>query len=93
VLSSLVLQYWNSLQGLSVHKRVQLFWVPGHCGIIGNKEADGVAGVRSKSNFCGLEPCLPVSRLLMTHVTKEWLSSNHLSYWNLVSKTGMYETG
>jgi hypothetical protein len=41
----LVLQCRNSLQGLSVHNRVQLFWVPGHCDIIGNDEADGGSGI------------------------------------------------
>jgi hypothetical protein len=85
VSSKLVLQYRNSLQGLSFHNVVQLFWVPGHCGIIGNEKADGMAGVRFKSSFFGPEPCLPVSRSLMTRVTKEWLSGNHLSYWNLIS--------
>jgi hypothetical protein len=85
VSSKLVLQCRNSLQGLSIHNRVQLFWVPGHCGIIRNEETDGLVGVGSKSSFCGPEPCLPVPRSLMTRVTKEWLSSNHLSNWNLVS--------
>jgi hypothetical protein len=37
VSSRLVLQCRNSLQGLSVQNRVQLFWVPGHCGIIRNE--------------------------------------------------------
>jgi hypothetical protein len=41
--------------------------------------------VRSKSSFCGPEPCLPVPISLMTRVTKEWFSGNHLSYWNFVS--------
>jgi ribonuclease HI len=45
VSSKLVLQCRNSLQGFSIHNRVQLFWVPGHCGIIGNEEADSMAGV------------------------------------------------
>jgi hypothetical protein len=85
VSSRLVLQCWNSSQGLSIQNRVQLFWVSGHCGIIGNKEAESLAGWGSKSNFCGLEPCLPVPKSLMTRVTKEWLSGNYLSYWNLVS--------
>jgi hypothetical protein len=74
----LVLHCRNSLQGPSIHNRVQLFWIPGHCGIIGNEEAHDLVEVRSKSSFCGLEPCLP--RSLMTRVTKEWLSGNHLSY-------------
>jgi hypothetical protein len=42
--------------------------------------------VGSKSSFCGSEPSLPVPRSLMTRMSKEWLSSNHLSYWNLVSR-------
>jgi hypothetical protein len=78
--SRLVIQCSNSLQGLSIYNRVQLFWVHSHCGIIGNEEADGLAGVGSKSNFCGPEPCLPVPKSLMTSVTKEWLTGNHLSY-------------
>jgi hypothetical protein len=78
-----VLQCRNFLQGLSIHNMVQLFWVPGHCGIIGNEEADDMAGVGSKSSFC--TPCLPEPRSLMARVRKEWLSSNHLSYWNLVN--------
>jgi hypothetical protein len=98
VSSKLVLQCRNSLQGLSIHNKVQLFWVSGHCGIIGNEQADGLAGVGSKSIFCGPVPCLPVPRSLMTRVTKKWLSSNHLSYCNLVSgcslnKSDMFETG
>jgi hypothetical protein len=69
--SRLVLQCRNSLQGLSIHNGVQLFWVPGHCGIIGNEEADGIAGVGSKSSFCGLELCLHVPKSLMKRVTKK----------------------
>jgi hypothetical protein len=48
VSSRLVFQCLNSLQGLSIHNRIQLFWVPGHCGIIANEEVDGLAGVGSK---------------------------------------------
>jgi hypothetical protein len=66
--SSLVLQCRKSLQGLSIHNRVQLFWVPGHCGIIESEEADGLAGVGPQSSFCGPEPCLPVPRSLLTRV-------------------------
>jgi ribonuclease HI len=56
VSSKLVCQCGNSLQGISIQNRVQLFWVPGHCGIIENEEADVLAGVGSKSKFCEPEP-------------------------------------
>jgi ribonuclease HI len=50
VSSRLMLQCRNSLQGLSnchIHNRVQLFWVPGHCGMIENEEIDDLAGLGS----------------------------------------------
>jgi hypothetical protein len=67
VSSRLVFQCRNSH---NIHNRIQLFWVPGHCGIIANEEADGLAGVGSKSNFYGPEPCLRVPKSLMTRMTK-----------------------
>jgi hypothetical protein len=70
VSSRLVFQCRDSLQGLPIQKRVQLFWVPGHCGIIGNKDAAGLAGLGPKSSICGPEPCLPVTKALMTRVKK-----------------------
>jgi hypothetical protein len=76
VSSRLAVQCRNSLQGLSIPNRVQMFWVPGHCGmIIGNEEADDLAGVGSKSNFYRLEPCLPVPKSLMTRMTKKMVVS------------------
>jgi hypothetical protein len=57
----------------------------GTLGRIGNKDVGGMAGSGSKSNFCGSEPCLPVPKSLMTRVTRDGLSGNHLSNWNLVS--------
>jgi ribonuclease HI len=38
--SKLIQQCWLSLQDLSNNNRVGLFWVPGHCDIKGNEEAD-----------------------------------------------------
>jgi hypothetical protein len=70
--SRLVLQCRNSLQGLSIQNMVQLFWVPGHCGITGNAdEADDLVGLGFQYNFCGPEPCLLIPKSLMTRVTKE----------------------
>jgi hypothetical protein len=44
VSSRLTLECRDSLQGIFIQNRVKLFWVPGHCGIIGNEEVDGLAG-------------------------------------------------
>jgi hypothetical protein len=38
VSSKLVLQNRNSLQGLSIENKVQLFWVSGHCAACGIEE-------------------------------------------------------
>jgi RNase H len=50
-----VLQWWNSLQQLSMTNRVGLFWVPGHCDILGNEKADELAKRGSGSSFCGAD--------------------------------------
>jgi ribonuclease HI len=51
--SKLVHQCWLSLQDLFNNNRVRLFWVPGHCDIKGNGEADRLARMGSDSHFCG----------------------------------------
>jgi hypothetical protein len=60
-LSKLLHQCWLSLQDLSNNNRVRLFWVPGHCDIKDNKEADRLARMGSNSHFCRPEPCVPLS--------------------------------
>jgi hypothetical protein len=86
VSSKLVLQCRSSLQGLFIHNRVQLFWVPGHCGIIGNEEIVWEWDLNPASAGRNLVWNLgTVPRSLMTRLTNEWMSSIHLSYWNLVS--------
>jgi hypothetical protein len=53
VSSRTVLQCGDSLQELVLSYRVRLLWVPGHCGIHGEEEADGLASMGSNSLLWG----------------------------------------
>jgi hypothetical protein len=61
VSSRVVLQCKKSLQELALSYKVELLWVPGHCGIHGNEEADPLAKARSNSAFVGPELHIGVS--------------------------------
>jgi hypothetical protein len=58
ILSKLLYQCWLSLQDLSNNNMVRLCWMPGHCDIKGNEEADRLARMGSDSYFWGPEPCV-----------------------------------
>jgi hypothetical protein len=53
--SKLLHQCWLSLQDLSNNNWVRLFWVPCHCDIKDNGEADRLVRMGSDSLFCGPE--------------------------------------
>jgi hypothetical protein len=53
VSSRVVLKCKDSLQKLALSNRVRLVWVPGHCGIHENEEADALARAGSSSAFVG----------------------------------------
>jgi ribonuclease HI len=53
VSSRILLQCRDYLQELAFSDRVRLVWVPGHCGIHENEEADALAAAGSSSAFVG----------------------------------------
>ena len=55
--NKLVLEYLECLSELATHNSVQLVWVPGHEGILGNERADELAKGADIS-FTGPEPVL-----------------------------------
>ncbi|KAJ8911827.1 hypothetical protein NQ315_012557 [Exocentrus adspersus] len=48
----------NSLAELGQRNKVRLVWVPGHCGVTGNEEADALARKGSTNIFTGPEPAV-----------------------------------
>jgi hypothetical protein len=51
----------QSLIQLAKHNRVQLIWVPGHEGIVGNEMADHLAKTGSEHSLIGPEPACGIS--------------------------------
>ena len=61
---------FGRLEELSAMRSVRMYvqWVPGHCGLQGNEEADELAGSLLR---CGA----PVSALIDLHLRRAWASS------------------
>jgi ribonuclease HI len=78
VSSRVVLQCLTELSN-----RVRLVWIPGHCGIHGNEEADALARAGSSSAFEGPELCLPLVPSSVKQ--REWvkLLNSHYASWSL----------
>ena len=53
VKSKLVLECLECLSELATHKSVQVVWVPGHEGILGNERADELAKKGADTPFTG----------------------------------------
>ncbi|KAJ8916814.1 hypothetical protein NQ315_005821 [Exocentrus adspersus] len=58
ITSQVVLECTNSLAELGQRNKVRLVWVPGHCGVTGNEEADALARKGSSDTFTGPEPAV-----------------------------------
>jgi Ribonuclease HI len=58
VKSKLVLECLECLSELATHNSVQLVWVLGHEGILGNERADELAKKGADTPFTGPEPIL-----------------------------------
>jgi hypothetical protein len=75
ILFKLLHQCWLSLQDLSNNNRVRLFWVPVHCDIKGNEEAEKLARMGLDAHFCGPEPCVPLSSSIIWDL-EHWIALN-----------------
>jgi hypothetical protein len=67
--------------------RVQLIWVPGHEGIVGNETADQLARTGSYHPLIGPEPACGISIGAAKKAARDWMRRNHQEYWE--SLTGL----
>jgi hypothetical protein len=56
---------------------VQLTWVPGYEGIVGNEIADQLARTGSEHPFIGLEPACCISFGVDKKLVRDWTNRNH----------------
>jgi ribonuclease HI len=76
-----VLECKNLLNKLSSRNTVQLFWIPGHSGHMGNEVADRLAKLGVKTKVFGPQPIIPVSEASIKGGIKEWSKQSHQQYW------------
>ena len=81
VTSGLVAECLDALFALASLNKVTLIWVPGHCCILGNEEADKLARQASAMPLLGPEPAVGIPRCSATEAIKNWTEHQHYSAW------------
>ncbi|CAG9137018.1 unnamed protein product [Plutella xylostella] len=72
------------LNKIGANNRVTLRWVPGHCGINGNEEADELARLGAESLPLGPEPIIGLPKCTSRREIKDWAQNQSLEAWNNV---------
>jgi hypothetical protein len=77
ITSELVWDCHQPLIQLARHNRVQLIWVPGHEGIVGNETADQLARTGFEHPSTGPEPACGISIGVAKKAVSDWTNRNH----------------
>ena len=84
--SKIVWECILTLRQLCQTNSVNLYWVPGHCGIGGNEKADELAKQGSNSQFIGPEPFCGISNCAVKMELKRWEEQKVITNWFDVKK-------
>ncbi len=76
----------GALQDLAQNNLLQLQWVPAHCGIVGNEEADQLAWEASQLPHTGPEPVIGVSLSLVQSSMTLWAHKELQDLWKSQQK-------
>ena len=78
VKSKLVLECLECLSELATRNSIQLVWVPGHEGILGNERADKLAKKGADTPFTGPEPVLGLLYSVVKRAIGDWMERKHI---------------
>jgi hypothetical protein len=85
VTSELVAECLNAFSALAGLNEVTLVWVPRHCGIFGNEEADKLAKQVSAMSLPDPEPGLGIPKCLTREAIRTWFANQHYGAWKDLS--------